>query len=666
MDGRRTNRVTRSQASANANQANQTSSNVPDQPSTTPTDAQDQGNSADSQRAHKSLATLDQPSPTPDTRTGRADSSVVSEKQLERTDALYSEIVSSSIRPETAEDCDTVAKAPSTLLVVTRVERTPSTLYRPASSPTGQAQPLMGGSRRKALPDFASPPGPPFRNSSNRNRSESPDSPPTPIRSKNTRVSGPPAEVTSSLQSPVRAVQDSSTISAPAVSAKTSGTSQGKESEVLTASTSQRHQSLGASRSVDSGAQGGYENIPPRPQSKSAFQPKAEISGAMGQSQQKKGHPKQKLPPVRTQEEVARGLVPPFNPTSTAVSPSTASVPTQYRLNKLPRKRLNMDDTKDEQPVKRQQKDTGKTLDSDSNPVAQERNTGAVEAGIQRLRNVLASQAASRNQGATPASDGPATDQHPVPQNEAAGEAEPQVPHPQQEPASIFRNPQSKDLNIFMGAREDGSLFRGLEADPRHGPDGSLLVPYQEEEIDELTAIRNLQRRILEATNNFTSGNFPNVDETWVAPEDPDRGVVDLGEAEVISEHVWEQHPVDPEVSNFLNGFCAWGTCDAASREGYYYVSRAEAGLSSPAQRLVEKDSPPGEGCNAGVWYTWKIASAIEHRFSPLRAASEALRVMVKEELDAELLENIPAKAPATVLVGEAPIDGRFVAWRDF
>ncbi|KAM7215970.1 hypothetical protein V8F06_008633 [Rhypophila decipiens] len=568
MDSRRTNRVTRSQASANANQEKQTSSNVPDQLSTTPTDARDQDNSADSQRAQKSLATLDQPSPTPDTRTGGADSSVVSEQQLERTDALSSEIVRSSIRPETAEDSDTVAKASSTVPVVTRVERTPSTLYRPTSSPTGQAEPLMGGSRRKALPDFASPPGPPFRNSSNRNRSESPESPPTPTRSKNNRVSGPPAEVSSSLQSPLRAVQDSSPISAPPVSAKTSGKSQGKESEVLTASTSQRRQSLGASRSVDSGAQGGYENIPPRPQSKSAFQPKGEISGAMGHSTQKKRHPKQKLPAVRTQEEVARGLVPPFNPTSTAVSPSNAHVRTQYHLNKLPRKRLNMDDTKDEQPVKRQQKDTGKTLDSDSDSVAHKKNTGAVEDGIQRLRNVLASQAASRNQGATPASDKPATDHHPVTQNAAAGEAEPQVPHLQQQPPSIFRNPQSEDLNIFMGAREDGSLFRGVEADPRHGPDGYLLVPQQEEEIDELTAIRNLQRRILEATNNFTSGNFPTVDETWVAPEDPDRGVVDLGEAEIISEHVREQHPVGPEVTNFLDGLCVWGTCDAASTEG--------------------------------------------------------------------------------------------------
>ncbi|KAM7200579.1 hypothetical protein V8F33_003784 [Rhypophila sp. PSN 637] len=483
MDGRRTNRVTRSQASADANQANQTSSNVPDQPSATPPDAQ------------------------------------------------------------TAEDSNSVAKTPSTLPVVTRVERTFSTLYRPPSSPTGQSEPLMGGSQRKALPDFVSPPGPPFRRRTI--RSESPDSPPTPIRSKNTRLSGPPVEVSSSLQSPFRAVQDSPPLSVPLLSAKTSGKSQGKESEVL----SRGDRSVKKARPLRPGSE---ENFPPRPQPKSAFQPEGKISGAMGHPQQKKGHPKQKLPAVRTQEEVARGFAPPFNPTSTAVSPSTAPVPTQDQKKSQRKRRLNMDDTKDEQAVKRQQKDTGKALDSDSGPVAQERNTGAVEDWIQASRNALATQSASSQQAAS--------------QNQGATVAH--VPHLQQEPPANFRNPQSEDLSLFMGAREDGSLFPGLEADQNYGPDGNLLVPQQEEEIDELTAIRNLQRRILEATNNFTSGNFPTVDETWVSAEDPDRGVADLGEADVISEHIREQHPVGPEISNFLNGFCVWGTCNATAREG--------------------------------------------------------------------------------------------------
>ncbi|KAM7217443.1 hypothetical protein V8F06_007192 [Rhypophila decipiens] len=55
-----------------------------------------------------------------------------------------------------------------------------------------------------------------------------------------------------------------------------------------------------------------------------------------------------------------------------------------------------------------------------------------------------------------------------------------------------------------------------------------------------------------------------------------------------------------------------------------------------------------------------QTAVAIEHRFRPLRAAGEALRVMVKKELDAELLENILAKNVVEIAehFGESTADG--------
>ncbi|KAK4219246.1 hypothetical protein QBC37DRAFT_461761 [Rhypophila decipiens] len=55
-----------------------------------------------------------------------------------------------------------------------------------------------------------------------------------------------------------------------------------------------------------------------------------------------------------------------------------------------------------------------------------------------------------------------------------------------------------------------------------------------------------------------------------------------------------------------------------------------------------------------------QTAVAIEHRFRPLRAAGEALRVMVKKEMDAELLENILAKNVVEIAehFGESTADG--------
>ncbi|KAM7204349.1 hypothetical protein V8F33_001651 [Rhypophila sp. PSN 637] len=55
-----------------------------------------------------------------------------------------------------------------------------------------------------------------------------------------------------------------------------------------------------------------------------------------------------------------------------------------------------------------------------------------------------------------------------------------------------------------------------------------------------------------------------------------------------------------------------------------------------------------------------QTAVAIEHRFRPLRAAGEALRVMVEKELDPELLENILVKNVVEIAehFGESTADG--------